>query len=370
MDVLLLIPEALPPERWVRAETGLHPQRDCDALAAAIRSLPHGHAEILDYGAVDRSRNLLVSLVRRLAGYDWALALLAVCRCSRYDAVFSQAIVVGKRFALLSAVLPRRPRHVTQAFCVTAGHRWIWFRLLAVQREMDLLIFFAREQYDAARTRLRIAEHKLLLLENGFVDTVFFRPHPGDCARANQLCAVGQTHRDYHTLLSAAAPLPHLTLRIDAGSPSSHPSRPVGLADAPQNVEFCRLEMGTVRQLYAESAAVVVPLHPNPIGAGLTTVLEAMAMGKPVIVTRSAAGTFAGREQFRDGENVLLVDAADVEGLRQALLWLMSDGELRGRLGRNARRWVEQHASRDFVQQLIISGLQGIDAPDRRSQTS
>jgi len=67
-----------------------------------------------------------------------------------------------------------------------------------------------------------------------------------------------------------------------------------------------------------------------------TTVLEAMSCGCAVV----ASGVGGIPDMITHEENGLLVKPKDVGGLRDAIRLLASDGSLRERLGRNARRTV------------------------------
>jgi glycosyltransferase involved in cell wall biosynthesis len=154
--------------------------------------------------------------------------------------------------------------------------------------------------------------------------------------------------------------LPDVKLKVDPNSPGSLQVDGIAGLKLPPNVEVCRMEFGAVRLLYAESAAVVIPLHSNLIAAGTTTLVEAMSMGKPVIVTKSKDGTFGGRAGLVDGQNVILVEPHDVGGLRNAIARLMGDQELRARIGVNARRWAERHAARDQWLGTILQALRGV----------
>jgi glycosyltransferase involved in cell wall biosynthesis len=347
MKVLLLVPHVLSASRRKAVEEGRRPKPDYDALAEAIQSLPGGEADILDRSAVDREPHPLVRLVRRVAGYNWALALLGFLKCRHYDVVFTHAENIGKPLALMLKTLTHRPRHVTTVNYMTGRRNRLWYRLLAVDRQMDAIFTLSEENYQTALTRLRIPKHKLRFLDAyGFVDTDFFRACPNHIVNEHQVCAVGREFRDYGTLFRAVAALPGVRLKVESNSPwSIHPST-VEHLETPPNVEICRLEMGTVRNLYAESAVVAIPLLPNPIGAGFTTLVEAMAMGKPVIITNSPDSSYAGRRQIVDGENVLMVRAGHIEGWQLALKRLIDDPALRARLGENARLWVQNNASR------------------------
>jgi glycosyltransferase involved in cell wall biosynthesis len=68
------------------------------------------------------------------------------------------------------------------------------------------------------------------------------------------------------------------------------------------------------------------------------SILEAMRAGLPVIASNSGGAC----EAVVDGESGLLVPSGSVEALEQALTRVLDDGELRIRLGRQARRRFEQ----------------------------
>jgi glycosyltransferase involved in cell wall biosynthesis len=90
---------------------------------------------------------------------------------------------------------------------------------------------------------------------------------------------------------------------------------------------------------FARAAAFVLPCC---VGAGgemdgiPVAMMEAMARGLPVVSTRLTGIP----ELVRDGENGLLVDPEDAEGLAGALARVLVDGGLRQRLGERARATV------------------------------
>ena len=66
--------------------------------------------------------------------------------------------------------------------------------------------------------------------------------------------------------------------------------------------------------------------------AGLNTVLEALACGKPVVAT--AVGGIP--EQIEDGRTGFLVPAGNAKALAERLTHLLSDNDLTQRMGRSA----------------------------------
>ena len=93
----------------------------------------------------------------------------------------------------------------------------------------------------------------------------------------------------------------------------------------------------SVPAMAPELAASTVAIIPLRAGSGLQNkVLEAMAVGTPVVATsRAVAGL-----DVRAGEHVLVAD--DAAGLAQAVVELLGDPELRRRLARAARALVER----------------------------
>ena len=141
----------------------------------------------------------------------------------------------------------------------------------------------------------------------------------------NYIFAGGSAGRDYPTL-AAAARGTSLQIEVVTFAP--------GGFEAPPNVHVHGpMPLQAFLERMAGSVAVVVPVDRADSPHGQTTVIQALALGKAVVATRSVGLI----DYVRDGENGYLVEAGDVDGLRRALLRLVEDGELRGRLAARAR---------------------------------
>lgn len=75
------------------------------------------------------------------------------------------------------------------------------------------------------------------------------------------------------------------------------------------------------------------------------TILEAMAASKPVVATKVGAIP----KVIQHGENGLLVEPKDVDGLRDALASLLADSELCRRTGAKAHEWVSRNYTSDAM---------------------
>jgi glycosyltransferase involved in cell wall biosynthesis len=115
--------------------------------------------------------------------------------------------------------------------------------------------------------------------------------------------------------------------------------------ELPPNVEV--VDAATtrdLRDLYARSRFVVVPVSADFPGAGMTTIVEALAMGKAV-VTMTIPGALV--DLIRHDEHALYVPPGDVDALRAAIARLLDRPDEAERLGRAGRALVERELSLD-----------------------
>lgn len=159
--------------------------------------------------------------------------------------------------------------------------------------------------------------------------------------------SAGRSGRDYRTLFDAVRSLP-VKLRVvcDSGAMLE------GL-HIPRNVTVLRSCYGEdyVRELM-NAEAVVVPLGVRDISAGQMVLLEAMACGRPTIITR----TPTVEDYVSHGHESLLVPPGDVQALREAIVRLENDKALAAALGAAAREAFEaRFTMRVFVRNLVAA---------------
>jgi len=109
---------------------------------------------------------------------------------------------------------------------------------------------------------------------------------------------------------------------------------------------------------YAKARALAIPLHPSTSLAGYTSLMDALGMGKPVIMTRLPIFDF-DVEALGIGKWVAPGDQA---GWRAALEWFDHNPETAISMGQKARRLVEEglnsHSFADRVARLLKQALQ------------
>lgn len=180
------------------------------------------------------------------------------------------------------------------------------------------------------------------------VDAAFWTP--ADVERAEEVVAIGNDgHRDWTTLLAAA---PHIPARIRVLT--RHP-RPESL---PPNVSWDDadwrrqvLSDHEVRELYRRAAVVVVPVRDVPQPSGQSVTLQAMACGRPVVLSRTRG--LWKPETLHDGKDVIFVPPGEPTALANAVRGLLADPERAAGIGAAARRNVEAGATvEDFASRL------------------
>jgi glycosyltransferase involved in cell wall biosynthesis len=180
------------------------------------------------------------------------------------------------------------------------------------------------------------------------VDTSFWTPGPA--SKSGYVLAVGNSgRRDYPTLIEAAKHLPYRVLLLTAQTIPS---------PLPPNVEHIRgtyaegVSDAQLRDLYRGASCVVVPLKPTNQPSGQSVTLQAMACGRPVVLT-DTKGIWS-HDTVRDGETLLLTPSGDVSKLAQKIILIIGNKEFSENLGMSARKAVLRSATiQSFADRLF-----------------
>jgi glycosyltransferase involved in cell wall biosynthesis len=313
----------------------------------------HLDIDVFDYTLYEQTR--LGSFFRRLETQlrsDLYLTLLGLWAAPRYDLVFAMSERAGIPFSAVKQLLPRRPVFVSMFQC--------WSRRQeAVVKNLDLL-----GAMNGVAVHCQSMKERLLqlgappdwthVLPYG-IDHHFFTPQ-NVLPQPDLVLSVGEVRsRDYATLLQAVAGLPLNLVVAASGSWYAREKTTALRALLPGNVTVTgRLPSVELRTLYARSSFVVLSLYDSIFSAGLTSILEAAAMGRAVIATRSR-----GIADFViDGETGILVNPGDALALRAAIKHLLAHPEEACRMGRNARRRLEEDRNLDIYVEQMASFLQ------------
>jgi glycosyltransferase involved in cell wall biosynthesis len=260
-------------------------------------------------------------------------------RRDEYDVVVTWSERVSLSLMALQRLSNRGKPHVAMLYWFSRPSVQIPLRAFA--SALQAIVTWSSVQRNYAIEHLGIPHEKLYLVKH-FVDQLFWSPRE---RVQNTICSAGAEMRDYPTLLDAlrGTEVPcHIAtdhVRVDRfGFARRLPSETFASLAGP-HVSIGRKSPTDLRELYAASRFVVVPLQASDTDNGITVILEAMAMGKPVICSRTRGQVDA----IQEGVTGLFVPVGDAKAMRQAILELWSDPARTERMGRAARAYVEKH---------------------------
>jgi glycosyltransferase involved in cell wall biosynthesis len=390
----LLAISVLAPDAATRAEiaAGMAPRRDFDELADRLGET----AELLFLDGIDPG-SPIARVARHLLGERIGrrvtMAVELFRARGRYDVIFTDTDALGLPLALLMRLAGRRGcRHVTlthnlsslrNPLAATAKRA---LSRLGAGSAIDTMIVHSVAQQALAAASLGLPRERIVLLPYQ-VDTAFWQPLPAigpGAAHSRPLILVpGHECRDYPTMVAALAGL-DAEVRISTRQVTDEQAALAAAPGWPSNLSFHAYDYPALRQLYAESSFVIVPLLPVDFQAGITVILEAMAMGKAVIVSAISGQTDVVRDA-RSGDRqpapalIAASDAAETLGrlptglyvtpgdpadLRAAIDRLLDDPDLADQLGRNGRIVAERLFSIESFAERFAIAIAG-DAANR-----
>lgn len=291
----------------------------------------------------------------------WALARSLINELGPNDFVYAAGDDAGLPIALLAAA-KRRSVKLAIFYSAPARFRPRTLSRLVAKLGVDLLpVAGATDKVDYLDS-LGLGRPAMLASEQ--TDTGFFHPDRADddittdASKAALVTSCGLEQRDYATLTDAVDAL-DVEVKICAVSPNFTSSTVVAMPDVlPDKVEMRRFEFAELRALYQNAAVTVIPLLANHYSAGMTTMMEAIACGSPVIITTNPglAADFAARDL------VVGVAPGDIKGLRRAIEGVLDDPDQARRRAKRARAYVlENHSSARYVE-LLCGGLASFHA--------
>jgi glycosyltransferase involved in cell wall biosynthesis len=281
--------------------------------------------------------------LERAGGYggDFASVLASLRRANRADVVFSTVDTVGIPALLLRRARLLRPPLVYVA--IGLPERLVRLRTERIRRlyasalaSCEVVIAYSEHEVDVLRewAGRRGARATVEFVPFG-VDVESFRP--GTEETADDVVSVGaDPHRDFALLVDVAARMPQTSFRIITTREHAR-----ALSAPPANVAVeTDLPFAEMRARLAGARVVALPVRDNSYSGATTVLLQALALGKPVVVTRTRA--IASGYGLVDGANCRLVPPGDQEALTSAVADLLGDDEQARALGSAARAHVER----------------------------
>jgi glycosyltransferase involved in cell wall biosynthesis len=333
MRSCLLITMTIPHDLREQISLGKHPRVEYFELADKLC------AEIFDFRSVHASGMLLVKIARGF-GNPIGLAALALVRRKEFDVFYAGAESTGLVLAALFKFVRRRPKIAILNHYLSGNKKAFLFRLFGLRRTFDSLICLNEFQTRFAKETLHIAPDRVSSVHYGAnVDGAFFDPSRSKTTPGGYILSVGRERRDYDTLLTALQGIDLRSTIVASGIRDSGEYNNLSstVAAVPVTVRLLRhVSYVELRDLYAGCLFTVLPVHDVEYPAGVTAIIEAMAMGKTVIATRSRGI----REYVEDGVTGLWARNGDANDLRERILYLWNNPDVAQRMGAEARKRV------------------------------
>ena len=218
-----------------------------------------------------------------------------------------------------------------------------WLQNIAVPR-VDHLLVLSENQIPYLHCRWGVGDKVTAVWQH--VDTDFYQPQ--ELNLDGPILAIGDDHgRDWPTLLAAFAPLDvDLIVKTKATLKVPNGAR-MRLKQISERLSFKEL-----RDLYAKASLVVIPLSETLNVSGVGSILESMAMSRPLVISDNPAI----RDYLEPGETADVVPVGDAVKLRQAVVALRADPERMRTMGLLARaRAVDLYGSIAYAQRFAAA---------------
>jgi glycosyltransferase involved in cell wall biosynthesis len=315
-----------------------------DELARAGFELHHDLEPQFEPGTrANAAARVLDRTVRLGGGYsgDFARVLASLSELNRSAVVYSTVDTVGIPLALLGRLGRVKPPVVYAA--IGLPERLEQLRGPAARRlfagafrRLHTIVAYGWGEVEELRAWLGSDGPRIEFVAFG-VDTEYFRPEPSVQPEDDLVSVGADPRRDFQLVAELARRLPERSFRIVASADNAR------VLDAlPANVHLeVDVPFARVRACLLRARVVGLPVLDNTYSGATTTLLQAMACGKPVVVTRTAA--IARGYNLDDGVNCRLVPSGDLAAFEHAVAGLLDDRWLAAGLGLRARETVERN---------------------------
>ena len=254
-------------------------------------------------------------------------AMLAIKIASKYDIVLSHGAQSGLVYALLSRFLKKehKPLHVIIDIGAMNGGRnnkIETFLIRVALKSHPAIIYHASVQENFYQTVFKGLIRQSRFIPFG-VNTAEF--YPLNLSTEGYVLSFGYAKRDYTTLLNAWQEIKTTTRLYIVGDDT--------IVSRDNIISFPKVSVDVLKQYIARCLFVVIPLPVYNYAYGQMSFLQAMAMGKPVIVTRTPSSV----DYLQNAQGAFLVDPFDKSAMKHQIEYLLSIKDELSDLGYRAR---------------------------------
>ena len=285
-----------------------------------------------------------------LGGKGFLSNLIAALRLLRLRKNCDVIVLGGSRkgnlFAILSALWPGKRPPILMIDCLWyKPQNWfqLWLKRLQfhlMARAVNQFVVWASHEVRDYAAAFSLPEEKFLYIPHhhtleGYEYTV---------GSGDYIFSGGDGDRDYPTLLEAVK---GMNVRVVIATRRKDWN---GTVSIPSSVEAFPVNNEDFRKWMAGSRMVVIPMEKGHLhSGGQQTYLNAMAMGKPVVV----ADDKGAKDYIQNGVDALIVPSGDVEAFRIAIKSVLDDPGFSERLGDNAKKAYDAFSTPKCMERIL-----------------
>lgn len=263
---------------------------------------------------------------------EFYVPLLAAISRKRFDVVVSWQMRIGICYGILKRITHFRkpPVHIIQDFHIdlTQNRKFYRFHLALLKLALPGIDYFcctSTEEEEIYHRMFQIPRNRIAFLPLVESSSTFEEPsHP----KKDYIFSFGKSDRDFDTLVRSAAAL---NLKTYILSRQYKPKVPI-----PENVCILREYVSDKEMIrwIASSRLVVLPLKDYRISAGQISMLEVMALARPLIITEN----MATKEYAVHQQSALFFKAGNDKELADQIQYLWNHREFAEKIGQQARQ--------------------------------
>lgn len=323
-----------------KVKDGSYPQQDYLALTEALG------ATLLT--PVQKTRSIFGKFSKPLGIFRAAFA--AFRQRNKFDVIITDIDRVGMVLAFLLKITGSKTRHVLICHGKVARPQDLrLIQTLRLHTHIDRFVCYGAAVEKKLRDHVNLLEDQVVTIRHPS-DHHYWQPTGATPERL--IVSAGMAKRDYPTLIEAVRGL-DVSLAVAAYSPWVTASDTgIDVDNLPPNVQLLQCNYEELRELYARAMVVAAPLRTSTAQSGSLVMYEAMAMGKPVIATRTEGQ--GAMEIVREGETGWYMPLGDVEAWRERIQYVLDNPGEVAEMGERARGVVEDGMNLDgYVREMV-----------------
>jgi len=263
---------------------------------------------------------------------EFYVPLLALITRKHFDVTISWQMRLGICYGILKRVVhcKKPPVHIIQDFHIDLTQtRWLYRVQIALMKlaipGIDYFCCTSKEEEAIYSQRFGIPRNKIAFLPLMAVRSLFEEP---DCPKQDYIFSYGKSDRDFETLIRAVS---HLNIKTYILSQIYQSHIPL-----PENVTILRdlISEKKLIEWIASSRMVVFPLKDYRVAAGQLSMLEVMALARPLIITEN----MATKEYAVHKQTALFFKAGNDKELTDHIQYLWNHRESAEQIGQQARQ--------------------------------